>query len=37
LCEARYADDAANRHVNPSLAQQLSDQLGELLREGMRA
>ncbi|MGH3838757.1 MAG: ISH6 family transposase [Pseudonocardiaceae bacterium] len=36
LREAFYADDAANRHVNPHWARHTSDQLGELLRDSIR-
>ena len=36
LRKAFYADDAANRHVNPHWARHQSQQLGELLRESIR-
>ncbi len=36
LRKAFYADDAANRHVNPYWARHMSDQLGELLRDTIR-
>jgi hypothetical protein len=37
LREAFYADDAANRHVNPNWARTKCDRLAELLREQIRA
>ncbi len=36
LRKAFYADDAANRHVNPRWARDMSRELGELLREQIR-
>jgi hypothetical protein len=36
LRKAFYADDAANRHVNPHWARHISEQLGELLRDSIR-
>jgi hypothetical protein len=36
LRKAFYADDAANRHVNPRWARYISEQLGELLRDAIR-
>jgi hypothetical protein len=36
LRKAFYADDAANRHVNPHWARHVSEQLGELLRDSIR-
>ncbi len=36
LRQALYADDAANRHVNPRWARDRSTELGELLREQIR-
>jgi hypothetical protein len=36
LRKAFYADDAANRHVNPRWARSMSEQLGELLRDTIR-
>jgi hypothetical protein len=36
LRKAFYADDAANRHVNPRWARHMSEQLGELLRDTIR-
>lgn len=36
LRKAFYADDAANRHVNPRWARFISEQLGELLRDAIR-